>query len=344
MLCPDCETELPDGTDVCSNPKCRAVLSLPPEQDLSELWRSEASVPELLTSAKPTSDASVIDAAAPRQPSRAQRRSGSVPVVRRATSGPTPPIAPRFTGPLPRVDAGRSAPPPPPAAAPAPAAPRAPFGPPGQSVIPTRLETGDPEANRGTQIVDINLPPAVRRLARQSARDDKEGRRAGATAASDGRSAPGSGKGNLAVEESGVSRGVDELFTSARLFYSRMHGIDRWTFMALALAFVGSFLPWSYVRGEGLQAGIQEYGVLSALAALLSFLCVYGRTARRRMTGLLLALQVLAAAALVGVPISRFLTASEVQFSYGLYFTAAGGVGVVLLTLARLVRFNQPSA
>jgi hypothetical protein len=328
MRCPDCQTELPDGIDVCTNPNCRAVLSA--EQDLKELWRSE-SVPDLLTSAQPTSDASVIDVEAPRPPPRAQRRSGSVPAARRAPTGPMPPLPPRFTGPLPRAEGGR-----PSAPAPAPA-PRAPFGGPvGQSVIPTRLETGDPEVNRGTQIVDINLPPAVRKIARQ----EKEVRRSEAAAGSSG--AP-RGKGRLAVEESGVSRGVDEIFSSARLFYARMHGIDRWTFMAIALAFVGSFLPWSYVRGEGLQAGIQEYGALSALAALLSFVCVYGRTVRRRMAGLLIALQVLTSAALVGVPVFRFMTAVEVQFSYGPYFTAAGGVGVVLLTLARLVRFNQPS-
>jgi len=355
MRCPECQSELPEGLDQCM--QCGAVLTEPPvlEHDLSELWvdgsntPTDGSVPELMTSAKRTAELSALEAEVARRRAMSGRATGgrerppSLPVT-----GPMPAARPRPpTGPM--AAAARRPPPPtgplpqasrstPSASAPEPA--RAPFGIPGQAVIPTRLETGDPQANRGTQIVEISLPPAVKRLrrapegreparaTREESRDAASGRRAG-------------GPAGFAVEESVVSRGVDEVIAGGRIFYTRMHPLDRWTVVSLALAFIASFLPWTYVRGEGLIAGIQEYGAASAVAAVLVLLCVWGRTARRRLGGLLIVLQILAAAGLTAVPVFRFMTSGEIQLSYGLYLTALMGAGVVLLTLARLTRLSS---
>jgi len=201
-----------------------------------------------------------------------------------------------------------------------------------QAQIATELVTEDPEAQRGTQIVDLSLPPMVK----QARREEEKRKAAPATGAAAKREAGGP----LAVEESNVSRGVDDVLSSARLLYARMHRLDRWTLWAALLALVASFLPWSTVLGEGLLAGIQEYGAASAGGAVLLLFLLYRRTSRRRLAGTLLGLQVLVAAVPVAAPVYRFLTATDTQFTVGIFLTAAAGLATVVLTLARLTRLN----
>jgi hypothetical protein len=143
----------------------------------------------------------------------------------------------------------------------------------------------------------------------------------------------------LVVDESQVSRGVDEWGASVRSLYRRMQRLDQWTLWALLLALVGCFLPWVRVRGEGLLAGIQDLAGLAGLAAAgLGLGALLLCTIRRRLTGMLLLFQLLMAATVAAAPLYRFLTAVEVQFSAGPFVTVAAGGVAVLLTLFRLTR------
>jgi hypothetical protein len=120
-----------------------------------------------------------------------------------------------------------------------------------------------------------------------------------------------------------------------------MHRLDRITVWVLALCFIAAFLPWQRQRGIGLVSGVEGIGALGGAAALLSFLCVYFRTERRRLAALLITLQVLVSAAIVAVPLFRLIQIEDrSQIIVGLYATAALGVAAVLLTLARLTRLN----
>ncbi len=40
MRCPDCQSEIQDGVEVC--PRCFAVLQVAPEESPSDLWRDPA--------------------------------------------------------------------------------------------------------------------------------------------------------------------------------------------------------------------------------------------------------------------------------------------------------------
>lgn len=351
MRCPDCQNEIPDGSTVC--PSCQAVLEAEiVESSVDDLW-DQPSAAEIMTSARGTSevDAAVARRAVARAQARrspSSRSSAATPAPpprgappaspppargRRPTSGstgPHPRIAPPPTGPVPSLDPA----PVPEAPPPAPPAGRS-FGPASQAVIPTHIVTADPEKGRGTQIVDLSLPPVVRQMAASKKQKEREEARA-EKAKTAGK--PGA---TIGVEESKVTQGIDEVMASIRLFYARMHRIDRWTFFAIVVAFVGAFLPWRVLRGEGLIAGIQEYGAGSAALSVLAFLCIYARTMRRRLTGLLIAAQLLVAVGLVAVPTLRFLLAgAESELSLGVYLSAAGGVAVVVMTLMRLARLN----
>jgi len=109
------------------------------------------------------------------------------------------------------------------------------FGP--QAEIKTSLVHGDPEAARGTQIVEVSLPPMVKQT-RRTAEDGAGG------------NAPVAG-------ESEMSRRLDDSVEWLRLFYARMPKPDRLALWTLLAAVLGCFCPWWYVLGEGLLAGIQ---------------------------------------------------------------------------------------
>jgi hypothetical protein len=351
MQCPDCKAEIEDGAEVC--PRCFSVLKAPDPEPL-DLWgesdrlsQPEVSKPEILTSAQRTADIGPAEVKAAVARAHAQRRvTGPTPQVPPAPAAAPPPPPPGVarprppTGPMPRTrrPTGRSSaltgphpriPPEAPAQAvftgpvqqPPEAAPEGGgrrFGP--QAQISTQLVGGDPEASRGTQIVEISLPPMVKQAVRRLAEEPD-------AAAS------------LSAPESQVSRGLDQEMAAVRLLYLRMQRLDRWTLWVLLVALVGCFLPWMQVRGEGLLAGIQDLLGLGGLGlALLAVTCLLLRTARRRFTGVLLLAQLLVVAALAGTPVFRAITASEVQLSAGLFITAAAGGAGVLLTLLRMTR------
>jgi len=197
------------------------------------------------------------------------------------------------------------------------AEPRGPFAP--QERINTAVELLDPQADKGTRIIDVSLPAAIRKAVRQAKREEAEHR-------------AGSAAGSL---------GIEGLATSIRRFYARLHWIDRWTLLALGLSLFAAFLPWCYLPVEGLLAGIQDFGVFSAGAAAVALLCIYGRTARRRLSGLLLLLQIPVVAVVAAAPIYRFLFRGGAELSFGFYLTALGGLAAVVLTLMRLTRFSS---
>lgn len=187
----------------------------------------------------------------------------------------------------------------------------------GQAQIETHIVSQDPEIDRNTRIVDVAIPGVVKKSMQEDHGWDYQRRKR---------------EGN----QSETDQEIEDVLAAIRMFYARMHRIDRWALWVSLLALVASFLPWSYVRGEGLVAGIQEYGAASGAAAAMMLLCIYMRTVRRRLSGMILSLQVLAAAGLTAVPIYRFVSSTGVEFRFGLYLTALAGTCAIMLTMARL--------
>lgn len=198
----------------------------------------------------------------------------------------------------------------------------------GQSGVGTRVVQMDPQTDRGTRIVDINLPPMVRK-ARQ-----KMNRSLG----TQGRTFK---RGALDLDESDISRGMDEFNASMKLFYKRLHRFDRWAVWVLMLAFLGAFFPWSYELGIGLVSGVQGlFGMGTAALAMLTFLWIYLRTARRRLGPAMLMLQIVTATGLMGMPLYQLFSTELLDFRFGIYFCTTAAGAVVALTLARLTRIN----
>jgi len=190
-----------------------------------------------------------------------------------------------------------------------------------QAAVHTRIVTVDPEQERGTRIIDVSVPQVARRAGRQGGRDAKHG--------------PTAGQGTAEL-----SRGVEDLFDGMKRGYARMHRVDRLTTWIGFLALVSAFLPWRYELGRGLIAGIQGLGAASAAAFFLVLICIFARTARRRLTGLLLTLQILAAGGGTAVPIFVFLWQTGAAAKFGLHLTALGGAVTIVLTLMRLAVRN----
>ena len=186
-----------------------------------------------------------------------------------------------------------------------------------QAAIATHIVDTDPEKDRNTRIVDVSVPAMVRRakqdqpppaLPTRKARDDAPKR----------------------------NEPLEDLARKIRLFYARMHRVDRLTFWINLVTFVSAFLPWRSVLGRGLVSGIEGLGGASAGAALVVGLCIYSRTARRRLAGLVLLVQLSAAVAIVAVPVYLFFYHPGLGPHLGFVATALGGAAVVILTLARM--------
>jgi len=193
-----------------------------------------------------------------------------------------------------------------------------------QAQIHTRIVSIDPEQERGTRIIEVSIPQVVRRAGRQGSHgaQDAAGRRAAAD------------------EAESLGQGVDDLFDKLRLSYARMHRLDRITGWVALLALVSAFLPWRFDLVDGLLAGIQGLGAASAAAAAGVLCCIFARTVRRRLTGLLLTLQIVVAGICTAVPIFVFLGQTGLSSKYGLYMTAVTGAAVTTLTLLRLAVRN----
>lgn len=203
------------------------------------------------------------------------------------------------------------APPPPPAPG------RQTFGGGLQANIATNIVDVDPEKDRHTRIVEVSVPAVVRRAASTPVASAPQDR----------------GK---KAQDAALDRSIEDLGDSIRLFYARMHRIDRITFWAAVLTFIAAFLPWRDALGEGLLSGIEELGGISAGCSALVILCIYGRTARRRLAGLVLLAQLIVASGAVAVPVYQFFYQPGLEFQIGLYATALLGGAVIVLTFMRL--------
>jgi len=210
--------------------------------------------------------------------------------------------------------------PPPPAGQPTPAPQRRTFGEGAQASIHTSIVNADPEIDRHTRIVDVSIPGVVRKAARQQ----------------NVPSARKPGRGQPVVEAESLSESIDQLGQSARMVYARMHRVDRIGLVFTFVSFVAAFLPWRHVLGEGLVSGIEGLGAASAGGALLIGVCIYIRTAKRRLAGLVLLLQLILAAGVVAVPVYLFFYQPGLDFHVGLYAAALSGSVVILLTFARM--------
>jgi len=179
----------------------------------------------------------------------------------------------------------------------------------------TRLVTVDPQVQRETRMVEVSVPAAVRRASRSQRRQQRD--------------------------EEQADGPIDEAFEAARKIYRRLHAIDRGALWVLLLALVGVFLPWTYVRGEGLVSGVEGVGAAGVCAAVLGLACIYGRAVRRRWGGVLLFLQLICASAIVATPVYVWLVSVDVvKVAWGMGASALCGAIAVLLTLARLTRLN----
>lgn len=199
----------------------------------------------------------------------------------------------------------------------------------GQADVGTQMVSMDPQTERGTRIVDINLPPMVKKAQKKMNRP-----RMG----SKGRTFK---RGAMDLDESDISRGMDDFLASMTLFYKRLHRFDRWAVWVIAMTFLGAFLPWQYEKGVGLISGIQGiFGMASASVAFLTFLWIYLRTARRRLGPAMLLLQIVTGTALVAIPLYKLFSTELLDFRFGIYFCTVASCVVVALTLARLTRIN----
>jgi hypothetical protein len=193
----------------------------------------------------------------------------------------------------------------------------------GQAQIATQIAPPDPQQERHTRIVDVSVPAVVRKAAKQEEMAAEQGL-----------------KSKKRVVDQEIGTGIEDLYEAVKLFYARMHRLDRITLWVALATLVASFLPWSYTLGDGLMAGIQEFGIVSAVATLLILFCLWARTAKRRLAGLLLAVQVFSSAVVIAAPIYRIISASKVDFKLGLFLAVLGGAVTAVLTLLRLAARN----
>jgi len=189
-----------------------------------------------------------------------------------------------------------------------------------QAQISTHIVEVDVEQQRNTRIVDVSVPGIVRKAAARRTASQ------GGAASSREQSAEGDP----------LNESIDRLSDSAHMIYARMHRVDRVTFVVNFLTFIAAFLPWRHVLGEGLVSGIEGLGAACAGFAALIALFIYIRTARRRLAGLVLLLQLICAAGVVAVPVYLFFYQPGLGFHVGLYATALCGALVIFLTFVRM--------
>ncbi len=349
MRCPNCNAEIADGLQACS--RCRAPLAPPAgpawtDQDTAQNAADDAPTPPHGRLAKGAPPAAIAAPAA--MPPGAPPIPGAPPVnggglEAHPTQAPNTP-APAVQGTPPPAATGlqdqKTPVPAPPVGpglqdqkTPVPAPGASPFNRPdssgGQAGVGTQVVNMDPQTERGTRIVDINLPPMVKK-ARQKMNRPRLG--------SQGRTFR---RGAMDLDESDISRGMDEVLSSLKLFYKRLHRFDRWAVWVIAMAFLGAFFPWQYEKGVGLISGVQTvFGICSASVAFLTFLWIYLRTARRRLATSMLLLQLITSTSLLALPLYQIFSTELLEFRFGIYFCTTASAVVVALTLARLTRIN----
>jgi hypothetical protein len=135
---------------------------------------------------------------------------------------------------------------------------------------------------------------------------------------------------------------IEQTLTSVRHFYLRMHRFDRWTCWLLIAAFLCALMPWQRLRGVGLVSGVEGLGWGSIASAALAFGCLYWRTERRRLGGLLITLQMLFVAGTAGAPVFRVLYRTpDVALAFGVYATLGCAGLALVFTFLRLTRINS---
>ncbi|MBK6849160.1 MAG: hypothetical protein IPG96_17060 [Proteobacteria bacterium] len=191
-------------------------------------------------------------------------------------------------------------------------------GGPGERALATRVVTLDREGERATRLVDVEVPAMVKRAGRQ-----REGQLGGPAPTAAGELVL---LGELPAWIGGVRR--------------QLHPRDRTTLWALGVCFLGGFVPWYHVRVEGLLAGVEGLGLLSAAQALLAVGLLVGRTLRRRWALELLVAQTVLIAGAIAVPVYELLRGALGAWYLGAGLTVAAGGVALGFSLARLSRLG----
>lgn len=191
------------------------------------------------------------------------------------------------------------------------------FGPSDERAINTQLVSSDPQQAQHTRIVEVSLPPAVKRVMRDRADSGGEG--------SDG--------------DDGEQTLFEQLAREMRHFYQRLHRIDRYAVWTLLVTLIATFAPWFFESGVGLSSGVEGVGAVSCAATLGAIGTIYLRTNRRRLSGTLIMVQFLLVVAVAAPPLFYLFVGTH-QLVVGAYAALAGAAVAVVLTLARLTRLN----
>lgn len=189
------------------------------------------------------------------------------------------------------------------------------FGPANERDIHTQLVAADPQQAQHTRIVEVSLPPAVKRAMRDKA-------------------------DSVGEDEEEVQPSLfEQLARESRHFYQRLHRLDRYALWTLLTTLVATFSPWFFQRGEGLSSGVEGVGFLSCVAALCAIGAIYMRTIRRRLSGMLIMAQFIAVVGIAAPPLFYLFVGTR-QLVLGAYAVLLGAAIAVFFTLARLTRLN----
>ncbi|MBK8482279.1 MAG: hypothetical protein IPL40_14110 [Proteobacteria bacterium] len=188
----------------------------------------------------------------------------------------------------------------------------------GEKALATRVVTLDREGERATRIVEVEVPAMVKRSMRQREREE--------------------GAGPPAAPRELVLLGeLPAWFGGVR---RQLHARDRATLWALGGCFLGAFLPWYYVRVEGLRAGVEGLGWISAALALLAVVLLVARTLRRRWALELLLAQTVLIAGAVALPTYEGIRGALGAYYLGAGLTIGAGLAALIFSLARLRRLG----
>jgi hypothetical protein len=205
-----------------------------------------------------------------------------------------------------------------------------------QREVGTQIVQIDLERDRETRIVAAPaLPPEIK-----DQQPAKTRARRARSRAAEGEAAPEQPglPTRFALEESAVSRDLDEVLERIKLLYVKLDRVDRWLFYTVSLTMVATLLPWVYVPGTGLLSGIQDpIGVVAAAAAALGLVAFCSRAWRQLRSGGLVLLELSAALGVAAASIYRALTLDGSP-SVGLYLSLAAGCGGFWLGIWRLIR------
>lgn len=187
----------------------------------------------------------------------------------------------------------------------------------GERALHTRVVALDREGERATRIVEVELPAIVKRSLRE--------REGGAPA-------------DRAPAELAL---LGELPALIARVGRQLHPRDRTTLWALAVTFLGTFLPWYHQRVVGLLAGVEGRGLVSAILVPVAVALLLGRSLRRRWAFGLLLGQTVSIAGVVAVPVYELVRGALGAWYLGAGATMAAGVAALAFSLARLSQLGD---